>query len=103
MYDKNEEPKIFVIGGSGTRLELQSAEIDGVIYMPDGSIDMSGGVSDNGVQTGYAVAGSIVANRAYIDSNLKLKFVEMNLDGTPLSVLSGKAQGTDPWQIESWS
>lgn len=101
MYDKNVESKIFVIGGSGTRLALNSAEIDGVIYMPDGSILIDGGVSDNDIQTGYAVVGSIVANSIQINSFPKLKFTGLNLDGTPLSVLNG--QEIKVWQVESWS
>ncbi|HEX2937766.1 MAG TPA: hypothetical protein VHO66_02500 [Ruminiclostridium sp.] len=107
MQDISQESKIFVIGGAGTNLDLQSAEIMGSIYMPEGNVSVSGGVGDNGTQTGYAVAGNIAAKTVDIGSNVRLKYVSPHLEGTPLAVLiksGGNQSGEDggSWQVLHW-
>lgn len=104
MLSNQNPSNIFVIGGEGTVLELDSAEIAGAVYMPKGTIGIHGGVGNNGIQDGYAIKGSIVVKTAKIDSNLKLMYQAPNLDNTPLSDLNddGNQSGKNKWNILYW-
>ncbi len=115
MQDASQSSNIFVIGGAGTSLDLDSAEIQGYVYIPDGNVSIEGGVNSNGAQTGYSIIGSMVVKTATITANVKLQYYAANLDGTPLSSLNnyGRPQPYNPngqnhyptpsWQINSWS
>ena len=101
MRDSNTEPRIYIIGDGSQSVTLNNGEINGYIYIPNGSFTISGNPP-----SGRFLWGSCIVKTVSLGSGGKLYYCPPDLDGTPLDVfLDGEGNPTGDgrtWSIGSW-
>jgi Tfp pilus assembly protein PilX len=103
----NGKPTIYIVGTGSQRIELQSAEIDGYIYLPNGSFSASGGAGPKG----YGVFGSIITGSVDTSgSSGTWQQYTPDLTLTPFNPLKNIGTytlpgtgGTALWSLSGWS
>lgn len=103
-----DPPHIFVIGtGSQTVYLANDAEIDGYVFLPNGTFKSDGDKGHNG----YCVFGGVIADSipSATGSSGTWQHVSPNLSGTPLEhmgtyTLPGSGGGgTGSWTLDGWA
>lgn len=84
MRNANSTPKIFILGSSQT-LSITKSNVNAVVYLPDGKLD----ISSQSMFSGSAFINDVTCGKGNKsnDNNIKFVFESPSLDGTPLSFL----------------
>ncbi len=104
-----DPPHIFVIGtGSQTVYLANDSEIDGYVFLPNGTFKSDGDKGHNG----YCVFGGVIADSipSATGSSGTWQHVSPNLSGTPLEHMgtyvlpgSGGGSGSSSWTLDGWA
>ena len=93
-------PQLYFLGDTGNILLQSEAIIEGFVYLPNGSLTISGGTNN---LRAFNFRGASVVKTMLLTGSTSMVWAQPNLLGTPIQILDPTLNSNGVWSVASWS